>query len=128
MKVLVWVEHEGGQMKDAENELSAMGRRNAEPAAAPAPEQPIDRGAAAFAGSEFAAEYKIAGRGTILADGSSHRFTIADRTLSSTLSVVTTPRLAPVGYLIAAAKHAGEEPLLPNIATWWCGQPAFHAQ
>jgi uncharacterized protein (TIGR02231 family) len=103
----------GGQLKDEENELAA-GRRAAEPAAAPAPEMPIDRGSAAFAGSEFAAEYKIAGRGTIPADGSSHRFTVADRTLSSTLSVVATPRLAQVGYLIAAAKHEGEEPLLPG--------------
>jgi uncharacterized protein (TIGR02231 family) len=103
----------GGQLKDEENELAA-GRRAAEPAATPVPDQPIDRGSAAFAGSEFSAEYRIAGRGTVPADGSSHRFTIADRTLSSTLSVVATPRLAPVGYLIATAKHEGEEPLLPG--------------
>jgi uncharacterized protein (TIGR02231 family) len=103
----------GFYRKNEADELAAAGARK-DPAAAPAPETPIERGAAAFAGSEFAAEYKIAGRGTIPADGSSHRFTIADRTLSSTLSVVATPRLAPVGYLIAAAKHAGEEPLLPG--------------
>jgi uncharacterized protein (TIGR02231 family) len=103
----------GFYRKNEADEFAAAGARK-DPAAAPAPETPIERGAAAFAGSEFAAEYKIAGRGTIPADGSSHRFTIADRTLSSILSVVATPRLAPVGYLIAAAKHAGEEPLLPG--------------
>ena len=103
----------GGQLKDEENELSA-GRRKSEPAATPAPDQPIDRGAAAFAGSEFSAEYRIAGTASVPADGSSHRFTIADRTLSSSLSVISTPRLAAIGYLIATAKSEGEEPLLPG--------------
>jgi uncharacterized protein (TIGR02231 family) len=110
------VEQEGAGGLYRKNEASDLAARSAQtaPAAAPAPAEPIDHGGAAFAGSEFAAEYRIAGRGRVPADGSSHRFTIADRKLSSTLSVVATPRLAPVGYLIAAAKHEGEEPLLPG--------------
>lgn len=78
------------------------------------PNQPLDPGAAALAGSEFSAEYKVAGAAGVPADGSSHRFTIADRRMQSTLSVLSTPRFAPVGYLIATAKHEGEEPLLPG--------------
>ena len=104
------------QRKNEASDLAATGSGTA-PAATPAPDQPIDRGAAAFAGSEFAAEYRIAGRGNVPADGSSHRFTIADRKLASTLSVVATPRLAPVGYLIATARHEGEEPLLPGAVS-----------
>jgi uncharacterized protein (TIGR02231 family) len=102
----------GGQ-----NEPADVMARQAEPAATPAPDQPIEPAAAVFRGSEFAAEYRIAGTGTVPADGSSHRFTIADRKLASTLSVVATPRLAPVGYLIATAKHEGEEPLLPGAVS-----------
>jgi uncharacterized protein (TIGR02231 family) len=101
------------RQKNEASDLAATGNRTA-PAATPMPEQPIDRGGAAFQGSEFSAEYKIAGAGDVPADGSSHRFTIADRKLSSTLSVVSTPRLAAVGYLIATAKHESEEPLLPG--------------
>ncbi len=82
--------------------------------AASSPDQPIDVGAAALIGSEFSAEYRVAGSASVPADGSSHRFTIADREMRSTLSVLSTPRFAPIGYLIATAKHEGEEPLLPG--------------
>jgi uncharacterized protein (TIGR02231 family) len=102
----------GGYLR--KNESDEARPKAAEPATAPSPDQPIDRGAAAFAGGEFSAEYRIAGAASVPADGSSHRFTIADRTLSSSLSVIATPRLAAVGYLIATAKAEGAEPLLPG--------------
>jgi uncharacterized protein (TIGR02231 family) len=108
---------EEGKVVGGQNEPADVMARQAEPAATPAPDQPIEPAAAVFRGSEFAAEYRIAGTGTVPADGSSHRFTIADRKLASTLSVVATPRLAPVGYLIATAKHEGEEPLLPGAVS-----------
>jgi uncharacterized protein (TIGR02231 family) len=109
---LIEGEGAGGQMQ--RKEAADAAAPATEPLAAAPADLPIDAGRAAFQGSEFSAEYRIGGRGTVPADGSSHRFTIADRKLASTLSVVATPRLAPVGYLIAAAKHEGEEPLLPG--------------
>lgn len=98
-----------------DEEREKAGQELADTKAKPAsPDQPIDLGAAAFIGSEFSAEYRVAGLANVPADGSSHRFTIADREMSATLSVLSTPRFAPVGYLIATAKHEGEEPLLPG--------------
>jgi uncharacterized protein (TIGR02231 family) len=90
----------------------ALGRPQALPAT-PA-NQPINPGAALLSGSEFAAEYRVAGNASVPADGSSHRFTVTDRRMKSTLSVVSTPRYAPIGYLIATAKHIADEPLLPG--------------
>jgi uncharacterized protein (TIGR02231 family) len=107
-------EQEGVGGAFRKNETDENRLKAAAPAATPSPDQAIDRGAAVLAGSEFSAEYRIAGTASVPADGSSNRFTIADRTLSSSLSVIATPRLAPVGYLIAAAKSEGEEPLLPG--------------
>jgi uncharacterized protein (TIGR02231 family) len=102
----------GGQFRKDESDEARL--KAAAPAATPSPDQPINAGGAALAGSEFSAEYRIAGTASVPADGSTHRFTIAERTLSSTLSVIATPRLAPVGYLIASAKAESEEPLLPG--------------
>ena len=76
--------------------------------------QPINPGGALLVGSEFAAEYRVPGEANVPADGSAHRFTVADRRMPSMLSVVSTPRYAPVAYLIATAKHIAEEPLLPG--------------
>lgn len=108
----------GGQFREteADQEVDKAPSNEARPKSEPpaAPNQPLDPGAAALAGSEFSAEYKVAGAAGVPADGSSHRFTIADRRMQSTLSVLSTPRFAPVGYLIATAKHEGEEPLLPG--------------
>ena len=96
------------------NELKDLSASKSEPAAAPASDQPIAAGGATVAGSEFSAQYEIAGKASVPADGSSHRFPIAERKLSSTLSVTAAPRLASVGYLVALAKADGEEPLLPG--------------
>ncbi|MCI0431423.1 MAG: mucoidy inhibitor MuiA family protein [Rhodospirillales bacterium] len=82
--------------------------------AAASPDQPIDPAVAVLAGSEFSAEYRVVGTASVPADGSSHRFMIADRDMRSTLSVISTPRFAPAGYLIATATHEGKEPLLPG--------------
>jgi uncharacterized protein (TIGR02231 family) len=98
-----------------DEEREQVGNELADAKAKPAsPDQPIDLGAAVLAGSEFSAEYRIAGAVSAPADGSSHRFTIAEREMRSTLSVLSTPRFAPIGYLIATANHEGEEPLLPG--------------
>ncbi len=100
--------------QDAEEANQRQLEKSKNEHAAALPDQPIDPGAAALAGGEFSAEYRIAGVASVPADGSAHRFTIADRRMRSTLSVISTPRFAPVGYLIATATHEGEEPLLPG--------------
>ena len=104
----------GGDFRatEVDREIADELKSKTEPAAAP--DQPIDAVAAALASGEFSAEYRVAVAAGVPADGSAQRFAIADRRMQSTLSVVSTPRFAPVGYLIATAKHEGEEPLLPG--------------
>ena len=102
------------------SELDALQKKKDEARGAPQAlpstpaSQPINPGAALLIGSEFAAEYRVPGDVNVPADGSAHRFTVSDRRMKSTLSVVSTPRYAPVGYLIATATHVAEEPLLPG--------------
>lgn len=80
-----------------------------EPAPAPAP---VQMRVAEVVSSEFAAEYQIPGKVVVPADSADHRFAIATREMSATLSARIVPKLDPKAYLHAEIKVEGDAPTL----------------
>jgi uncharacterized protein (TIGR02231 family) len=79
------------------------------PPAAPAPAQMLQ---AEVVSSEFAAEYRIPGKGTVPADSSEKRFAIATRDMTVNLSARVVPKVDPKAYLHAEIKVEGDAPTL----------------
>lgn len=81
----------------------------ADVAMAPAVAAPFQQ--AELASTEFSAEYRIAASVTVPADNATHRFAISEQPLESQLSLISVPRIAPVAYLQAKLRYAGQAPL-----------------
>ncbi len=64
--------------------------------------------------SEFAAEYRIAGRVEVPSDNAPHKFVIGERAMAAELAVRVVPKVTPRAYLYAEVELPGEEPLLPG--------------
>lgn len=110
---------------------AAMRTRSVAPMAAPAPapmaKMEMEAGAAAVpeaapaehrtadvVASEFAAEYRIAGKVSVPADSADHRFAISHQDMAANLSARVVPKIDPRAYLHAEIKVEGEAPTLPG--------------
>lgn len=92
-------------------------RKSAEAADAPVPEAADSALAMAanvepeIVATEFATEYRIAGKVTVPSDGEPHIYTITEFPLAAQLSVRAVPKLRAAAYLYAKSKYEGDAPL-----------------
>jgi uncharacterized protein (TIGR02231 family) len=93
---------------DSLNEMKAM----AAPAPAAPASEPVAQPEATLESTGFAAQYLVAGRSSISADGSPRSFRLASRDIEPTLGVRTAPGIDPRAFLSAVFTYEDDAPLL----------------
>lgn len=85
------------------------------PLAAPAPEPARESSASVIEeATGLAATFLVDGRKDVPSDGEPHRFKVQGRELTPELTIFTSPRLDPTGYLLARFAAPGGMPLFPG--------------
>jgi len=77
----------------------------------------IDPSVTQLAATDFAAEYRVAGRVDLASGDGSQRIVIAEHKLESHLAARVVPKLTPHAHLYATAAYDGRDPLLPGPLT-----------
>ncbi len=76
--------------------------------------EPVEQKVAQAVVSEFAAEYRIAGKASVPSDSSPHKFTVAEQKQKLELAVRVVPKVEEKAYLYGMYRNTGDVPLLPG--------------